>query len=150
VNIETMHIENFLMLCDITSHIDFLHGIVKHGRLHQFQWSDAPDGYAFERILRDRGIHTYGRMCQYYKEPGKDGKPEKHIRRWCWVNGEQAGFAEYNLLGAGVMLESGTVNEDNWKNFGKGAARPTWKEGGKVLKPTLLESISDWLAGLAR
>ena len=72
------------------------------------------------------------------------------MRRWCWVNANQAEFAEYNLLGMGVNLESAAVNPANWKNYGKGAARPTWKDGGNVLKPTLLESISDWLAGLAR
>lgn len=151
MKIETMHVENFLMMCDLSSHIDLLHGFITHGgRLYRFQWSDAPDGYALERTLRDRGIHCYGRMCQWYKERGTDGKEEKHMRRWCWVNANQAEFAEYNLLGMGVNLESAAVNPANWKNYGKGAARPTWKDGGNVLKPTLLESISDWLAGLAR
>lgn len=140
-----MHIENALMACDLSSWIDLAHGFITHGRLHRFVWSDSPSGYELERILRDRGIHAYGRMCQYYRDGDR-----KRIQRWCWVNARQADFAEYNLLGAGVSLESATVNPANWQRFGQGAARTTWKDSGKVLKPTLLESVSDWLASFVR
>ena len=146
MQIETMHVENFLMACDLSSHIDLLQGVFTHGRLHCFMWSDMPNGYDVERILRDRGIHAYGRMCQWYKDD--DGT--KHLRRWCHVNRNQADFAEYNLLGAGVMLESPVVNQKNWQRFGQGAAKPTWKDGGRPLRPTLLESVADWLEGLTR
>ena len=140
-----MSIENALMLLDPASWLDLLRGILTHGRLHRFIWSDAPTGYEVERLLRDRGIHCYGRMCQHYR----DGE-RKRLRRWCWVNQRQANFAEYNLLGAGVLLESPAVNPANWRRFGQGAARPTWREAGSVLRPNLIEAISDWMEGFLR
>lgn len=145
-----MHIENALMACDLSSWIDLAHGFITHGRLHRFVWSDSPSGYELERILRDRGIHCYGRMCRWYKQAGADGKMIKRLMRWCWVNARQANFAEYNLLGAGVNLESQPVNPANWRNFNRGAARTTWKDRGSVLRSTSLEAVADWLAGFLR
>lgn len=145
-----MHIENALMACDLSSWIDLAHGFITHGRLHRFVWSDSPSGYELERILRDRGIHCYGRMCRWYKQAGADGKMIKRLMRWCWVNARQANFAEYNLLGAGVNLESQPVNPANWRRFGHGAARTTWKDRGSVLRSTSLEAVADRLAGFLR
>lgn len=119
-----MHIENALMLCDLSSWIDLAHGVITHGRLHRFIWSDAPSGYELERILRDRGIHAYGRMCQYYRDGDR-----KRIQRWCWVNARQAEFAEYNLLGAGVSLESAAGQS------GKLAAIRAWRSAHHLERP---------------
>jgi hypothetical protein len=143
-------IENLLAAPNLIGWIDLAYGFAKHGRLHQFVWNDSPTGYEVERMLRDRGVHAYGRSIWRFCYTAAEGKPVKHAQFSCWVSGTQASFAEYNLLGASVPLESPTVSQKNWRNWGRGAAAPTWREGGRPLKANVIERFSDFLAGLLR
>ena len=144
-----VELENALLACNPIGWIDLLNGVAKHGRLHRFEWSDAPNGYEVERILRLRNIHAYGRQVFKYRDVDAAGRKVKRLKFSCWVNGKQADWAEWNLLGESVMLESPTINPANWDNFGKGASASTWS-GGKVTTATLLERVSDMFAGLTR
>ena len=145
----SVELENVLLACNPIGWIDLAYGVANHGRLHRFEWSDAPSGYQVEQILRKRGVHAYGRQVFKYRDVDAEGRKIKRWKFSCWVNGEQARFAEYNLLGASVLLESPLVYEGNWANWGRGAAAPTWTEG-ETVRPTLMERVSDMFAGLTR
>lgn len=141
--------ENIIHALDWFRYISLLQGMVKHGRLHCFTWVDGPTGYDVERILRRYDIHAYGRGVWTEKQPGPDGKPVKHLRKWMYINHAQAEWTEYLLMCAQVPIDSPMVNPGNRKAWGK-PIPGAWRDDQHRRNRTAVEALSDFWAGLTR
>ena len=75
-----VELENALLACNPIGWIDLLNGVAKHGRLHRFEWSDAPTGYQVEQILRMRHIHAYGRQMFKFRDVDAEGRKVKRLK----------------------------------------------------------------------
>lgn len=152
MNQETMvAIENLLTSMDMISKLDLLHGFLRHGRLHRFEWVDTT-GYEVESILRQYDIHAYGRAIWVHLVPDGEGKKRREMHRWMWVNRGQAPLAEYVLLRAGLTLTTPLIDPENVRRAAKynGVLPTPWKRGKKSKPVTPIEAIFDWFAGLVR
>lgn len=139
--------DNIINALDWFRYVSLAIGTFKHGRLHCFTWLDNPTGYEVEHTLRQYDIHAYGRGTWTEKEPGPDGKPVKHLRRFMYVNQAQAEWAEYILCCLCVPIDGAWANPKNQRAWGRPLPRP-WKAGAK--RQGVVEMLSDWWAGLTR
>jgi hypothetical protein len=100
---------------------------------HEFEFvqTSAKTGYQIERLLRRYGILVYGRFA--------DGK---RIRMQ--VAQQQAVWAEYLLLAAGIEPVSPPVDRANWQR----ARRPLPRAWGVAPRRDWLSLWVDWLGAL--
>lgn len=143
-------IENLLYSMDMLGKIDLLHGLLKHGRLHRFEWIDT-SGAEVESILRRYDIHAYGRAVWVHLVPDGD-KKRRELHRWMWVNRKQAPYAEYVLCRAGLSLRTPLIEPRNvqWARRHGGRLPRPWAGGKRSKSVTAVEMITDWFTGLTR
>ena len=141
-------LDNALLRVNIVSWIDLAIGILKHGRLHRFEWLDVPALEIYANLRKFR-IHPYGPGLHIEERTDDDGKKRRSYRRWFFVNAAQAEFAEYLLLATRVPLEGPLINPNNQRAWGKGLPRRQW-EGGKARAAGPVEVIADWFEALWR
>lgn len=141
-------LDNALMRVDLISWIDLAIGVVRHGRLHRFEWLDRPAAPIYDNLRKFR-IHPYGPGMYIEEFLDDDGKKRRSYRRWFYVNPAQAEFAEYLLLATRVPLEGPLINPNNQRAWGKGLPKRQWEEGkAKAAGP--VEVVLDWLIALWR
>lgn len=140
----TVPLGNALTMCDLSQWISLAHGIIKHGRLHCFDWRGDPSGVEIERLLRTYDIHAYGRFSyvELVPDPADPAHKRRELHRYFHVNAQQAEWAEYLLCCKCVPLESVPANPANWNAWGKRLPRP-WTPDVKTA--TMTERISDFL-----
>lgn len=137
-------LENLTFSINPISWLDYLHGIAEHGKLSRLEWRDAT-GQVVENTLRRYAIHGYGRGIAAELETSATGEQRKSYRRWVWVNAEQASWAEYLLLRAGVALTS-VIDPNNiaWAQQHSGEAQPApWMGGKRAKASTPVEGLFD-------